>query len=678
MKKRIVCLLLAVLMVCACMPPVSAASNEAVEAANRLYALGLFQGVGSLPDGSPNFDLDRAPNRHEAVTMLVRLLGKEEEAKSGTWTTPFTDVASWAKPYVGYAYANGLTNGTSDTTFGGSATVTAAQYITFVLRALGYDSGKDFQWDRAWELSDKIGLTDGRYHANTTGFLREDLAIISADALDVSLKSGDMTLLAFIRASQTPKAEFVDLLAEASATHKQMVESTVAFDGFENYVIEDQNTIDLLSEAEINGLVTQRSAADQLTYDQAAKDVDILFRAFQAAYGAYYYFGEAAFDAAEAELMDWLKGKTRISFNEFYDKLTVSFDFLRDAHFYIADSSIRIGKTIRYAYFYCSGQSFAKDKTGYYKMIGGERWDFVSFSDSEVKMAPSLLRSGELCYAPVLFCVKSDMTQNSTLTLKNAAGETKKQTLVWVESAPYKTYENERCVPDYKLLEENGVSYISIRSFDHSYANGELKDFVASGAQVRDARQIVFDIRGHGGGGDQFGRQWVEGFSGRVPTYNYIYAGRISKLRNATLLRDGYDLDSENYGEFFSGRQTGTQIPNDIPIVVLVDDMCGSAGESMLNYLRTLNNVLIVGSNSAGYQLCGNQMGFYLPNSGITFDFGSGIQFHFNDENVDFKGYEPDVWCDPKDALSAVWNMLEYSGQIDAATANAMRSKTAE
>ncbi|MBE6935640.1 MAG: hypothetical protein E7458_03970, partial [Ruminococcaceae bacterium] len=31
------------------------------------------------------------------------------EAETETWNTPFTDVDEWAKPYVGYAYANGLT-----------------------------------------------------------------------------------------------------------------------------------------------------------------------------------------------------------------------------------------------------------------------------------------------------------------------------------------------------------------------------------------------------------------------------------------------------------------------------------------------------------------------------------------------------------------------------------------
>lgn len=193
--KKVVALFLAIVLLIGCIPAAFAASPEAVEAANALYALGLFKGVGKNADGTPNFALDRAPTRHEAVTMLVRLLGKEDEAKAGEWDIPFTDVADWAVPYVGYAYENALTKGVSATKFGGNSTVTASQYITFVLRALGYDSSTDFKWDKAWELSDQLGITNGEYNAETESFTRGDVAIISAAALRICAKGSDETLL---------------------------------------------------------------------------------------------------------------------------------------------------------------------------------------------------------------------------------------------------------------------------------------------------------------------------------------------------------------------------------------------------------------------------------------------------------------------------------------------------
>lgn len=194
MKRRLfgICLL-CIMMMCATATTVHAADAEAYNAADVLYDLGLFSGTGTKADGTPDFDLDRAPTRHEAVTMLVSLLGKREEALAGEWETPFTDVADWAKPFVGYAYENGLTSGTSATTYSGDAPLTAAQYFTFVLKALGYETGTDFQWDKSFEFAAQIGLTDGRY-ANAKDFLRGDVTIVSRNAMDAKMKGSNQNL----------------------------------------------------------------------------------------------------------------------------------------------------------------------------------------------------------------------------------------------------------------------------------------------------------------------------------------------------------------------------------------------------------------------------------------------------------------------------------------------------
>ena len=75
--KKLLSLLLAFALVLTMMPSALAASDEQTQAADALHTLGLFQGTGTKADGTPNYDLDRAPTRNEAVTMLIRLLGKE-------------------------------------------------------------------------------------------------------------------------------------------------------------------------------------------------------------------------------------------------------------------------------------------------------------------------------------------------------------------------------------------------------------------------------------------------------------------------------------------------------------------------------------------------------------------------------------------------------------------------
>ena len=205
--KRAISFLLVLLLVCSIAQVTLADETEADAAAEYLYQMGLFKGTGVDENGDPVFDLDRAPTRYEAVVMLVRLLGKEDCAVTGQWSTPFTDVVDWAAPYVGYAYASGLTSGVSDNAYGGEQAVTAAQYITFVLRALGYESGADFPWDAPWDFSDAIGLTDGAYRGGSGEFTRGDAAIVSRSALDVRLKNGGVTLLDLLRREGAVKPE---------------------------------------------------------------------------------------------------------------------------------------------------------------------------------------------------------------------------------------------------------------------------------------------------------------------------------------------------------------------------------------------------------------------------------------------------------------------------------------
>ena len=178
--------------------PAAAASQSAVRAANELHELGLFHGVGLNYDGTPDYALDRAPTRAEAVTMIVRLLGREDAARLYNVPSPFTDVPQWAEPYVSFAYAARLTGGFSPTYFGSDYAVTAAEYLTFLLRALGYEEGTDFVWDDPWVLAATVGLTTGYYRPehNPAQFTRGDAAILSYNALSCSMKDHSQTLRA--------------------------------------------------------------------------------------------------------------------------------------------------------------------------------------------------------------------------------------------------------------------------------------------------------------------------------------------------------------------------------------------------------------------------------------------------------------------------------------------------
>ena len=200
-----------------------------LSSAEALHDLGLFQGTGTNADGTPIYDLDKTPTRNQALIMLARLLGKEAEAKNGTWDIPFTDVSAEMKPYVGYAYANGLTKGYTAESFRGTQRIPGNQYVSFLLRALGYESGKDFEVAKATELSDKIGLTAGQ---SLAGFTRGDVAQLSAAALSTPLKGSETTMMRKLQAEGVIPAE-----AETPERPAYLLPDVVAPEGLEFHEI---------------------------------------------------------------------------------------------------------------------------------------------------------------------------------------------------------------------------------------------------------------------------------------------------------------------------------------------------------------------------------------------------------------------------------------------------------
>lgn len=161
--------------------------------ADALKQLGLFKGTGV------GYELERAPTRQEALVMLIRLLGEEQDALACAAETPFRDPPTWAdgKKYIAYGYTMGYTNGTSASTFSPTANSALEQYLTFVLRALGYRDGEDFVWNTtSRELAVQLGLVSrGELDAiGQTGFLRDHVVLISYRALSVRLKDSSVTL----------------------------------------------------------------------------------------------------------------------------------------------------------------------------------------------------------------------------------------------------------------------------------------------------------------------------------------------------------------------------------------------------------------------------------------------------------------------------------------------------
>lgn len=230
LKKVLVTIL--IIAVAASVLSVSAFASTYTNCADDLNSLGLFLGTDS------GYALDSVHTRVEAGVMLIRLLGKEDAALTGSYTHPFTDVPSWANKYVGYLYGTGLTKGISATQFGTSGACDATMYVTFVLRALGYDDSKgDFMYSQAVDFGAIIGVVD--YYLAEETFLRDEMVAISLLALSTQPKDKSVPTLL---------DKLVNEGAVSAAAAKPILERFAIYDAFidatDNYNLSDKMDVD--------------------------------------------------------------------------------------------------------------------------------------------------------------------------------------------------------------------------------------------------------------------------------------------------------------------------------------------------------------------------------------------------------------------------------------------------
>lgn len=160
--------------------PYSLAASNSTDFASRadaLHEMDLFRG------SSIGYALESTASRAQGLVMFLRIMGLEDEALAYTGSHPFTDVppSHWAYRYVAYAYHNGYTKGATATTFNPSGTISAKNYIAFMVRALHYDEGTQFQYSSLLTDCVTLGLfTRAEVNTVTNGtFTRGRMAYLS-------------------------------------------------------------------------------------------------------------------------------------------------------------------------------------------------------------------------------------------------------------------------------------------------------------------------------------------------------------------------------------------------------------------------------------------------------------------------------------------------------------------
>jgi len=148
---------------------------------NKLVDMNIFYG-----DDNGELNLQIGLTRAELAALLTRLSFQEKQVKENNQyyaqTSPFADVPTWAVPYVGYCYEQGLLKGYSDSVFGSNDAVNVKMACTVILRYLNYTEN-DWGYNSSVEKVKSIGIMPECWPTGTTA-LRNDIAILINCALD--------------------------------------------------------------------------------------------------------------------------------------------------------------------------------------------------------------------------------------------------------------------------------------------------------------------------------------------------------------------------------------------------------------------------------------------------------------------------------------------------------------
>ena len=165
------------------------------DVAVALSELGLFRGTDQ------GFALEDIPKRIQGLVMLIRLTGNEKAALAETESHPFKDVEPWADPYVAFAYKQQWIKGIEEGKFGAEEAMNEQQYLTLLLRALGYtEEAGDFSWETVNQLAADLGLSADL--GQTLDLTRGRMVLISWDTLKQHLKESEETLAEVLEKKQ--------------------------------------------------------------------------------------------------------------------------------------------------------------------------------------------------------------------------------------------------------------------------------------------------------------------------------------------------------------------------------------------------------------------------------------------------------------------------------------------
>ena len=403
---------------------------------------------------------------------------------------------------------------------------------------------------------------------------------------------------------------------------------------------------------------------------KAIEDVTYLFKAFKYSYGGYGIFGgDKSFEKARDHIIDTinLHRDDKVYCGDLKSIIINNLSFIRDGHMFIGGE--RLSDKISKVYFYNQELDFYKTSNGFFTNIKDKAYRLQSVGGStelDNYLHLSLNPDGDLVYYLGMlelqsfrpFTVDIALERNNKITKKSLHFEKSEDRMSGIEG--------------FKESKIGGIPLIRCTRMYNSYSGDDsMERFAESGKVLKNAPAFVIDIRNNSGGGDYPSTMWYKNYTGDEPSpgiaFAHLYSNAYIDLQIADCSNWPSDKAEEYKKELLRIREEhklpiwdvysyrSRNLKNKNKVFVLIDKNVASSGETFVRYMRTLENVVFIGTNTSGAKLVANNFTSFLPNSAMPIYFGHSLVIDEGGPESEGIGYLPDLWL-PSDQAA---NRLE-------------------
>ena len=434
---------------------------------------------------------------------------------------------------------------------------------------------------------------------------------------------------------------FNSVLSEFNQNHDKLNKPSIDYQQYQVFERNEYVSYDEYLSYFYNG----EEAIDWVSMASAREDVEFYFQMLRQFYGGYLHFGgDERFNLAKEECLSYLNEEGMIETKKLVRILLKATSFVKDNHFTIGNKRSNAASK----YFSNEVVSFYKEGKNIYDEKGRRVIAVDQDTNVEDYFYLSLDENGDLCWH---FGLLLKQYPQASYILAYDTNEEEAISVDYVYLRNKEVY-SERFLDDVPIIQIGEM-------FTEYGENKKLaKQFIHSAERIKKSDAAILDLRNNSGGNGLLPLKWIEKYVGQRVGLNssgiMIYDGDLDI--NDHLLAD----DSQKMSEIIDEIAKNSQV-----LFVLMNSYSASAAEYMIDALHNVENVVFVGTSSAGCLQSDNGNVLVLPHSKIKVAFGNSWSEYDPEYYQEFEGFHPDLWVNSSHLEELVMKFIKKNLSVN-------------